>query len=245
MKHLLMRSAKTRYTVYLFLGLILLLFTTIPTQAQEPVHTDEQLFNLARGAYQDREWVTSAMYFTAYIERGPDLMWSNPTHARQVRAAWEYSEDKALGLESDNRELKQELRQCQSSASGGLGSSVSGLTSSPPSLSEAATTTPPSYPLVCRGGGDMYFQYHSYSNLSHKPQIWITFEKGPRGVGQNREYAHVSQHPRQRAEPHRDPQPHRRPGRLLHQLAKWDGTGDQLSLILHQRSATCRPISIL
>jgi hypothetical protein len=41
------------------------------------------------------------------------------------------------------------------------------------------------YLLVCRGGGDLYFNYTPYSNFSQEPQIWITFKKGSQGVGQS------------------------------------------------------------
>jgi hypothetical protein len=41
------------------------------------------------------------------------------------------------------------------------------------------------YVLVCRGGGDLYFNYTPFSNFSPNPQVWITFKKGPQGVGQN------------------------------------------------------------
>ncbi len=41
------------------------------------------------------------------------------------------------------------------------------------------------YLLVCRGGGDLYFNYTPFSNFSPDPQVWITFKKGPQGVGQN------------------------------------------------------------
>ncbi len=37
--------------------------------------------------------------------------------------------------------------------------------------------------LVCRGGGNLYFDYTPFSNFSPDPQLWITFERGPQGVG--------------------------------------------------------------
>jgi hypothetical protein len=39
------------------------------------------------------------------------------------------------------------------------------------------------YPLVCRGGGELHFNYTPFSNLSPDPQIWITFERAPGAVG--------------------------------------------------------------
>lgn len=58
-----------------------------------------------------------------------------------------------------------------------------------PSLASSQTT----YPLVCRGGGDLHFNYTPYSNLSPQPQIWITFTRAPQGVGANRENLAVLQ----------------------------------------------------
>jgi hypothetical protein len=37
--------------------------------------------------------------------------------------------------------------------------------------------------LVCRGGGALHFNYTPFSNLSPDPQIWITFDRAPAGVG--------------------------------------------------------------
>jgi len=44
-------------------------------------------------------------------------------------------------------------------------------------LSEVAISQQ-SYPIVCRGGGSMYFNYTPFSNLSPQPQIWISFRRG-------------------------------------------------------------------
>jgi hypothetical protein len=43
----------------------------------------------------------------------------------------------------------------------------------------------PSYPIVCRGGGNLYFNYTPFSNFSPKPQIWITFQRGTQKAGAN------------------------------------------------------------
>jgi hypothetical protein len=39
--------------------------------------------------------------------------------------------------------------------------------------------------LVCRGGGALHFNYNPFSNLSPDPQIWITFDRAPKAVGEN------------------------------------------------------------
>lgn len=43
--------------------------------------------------------------------------------------------------------------------------------------------------IVCRGGGDLYFNYTPFSNFSPQPQIWITFKKANYGVGYQLEYS--------------------------------------------------------
>ncbi len=69
-------------------------------------------------------------------------------------------------------------------------------------LAAPFVTSQPSYLLVCRGGGDLYFNYTPFSNFSPNPQVWITFKRGAQGVGQNWEQRH-SLEPGQAAWPDR------------------------------------------
>ena len=41
----------------------------------------------------------------------------------------------------------------------------------------------PTHPIVCRGGGKLFFNYTPFSNLSPTPEIWITFQRGAQKVG--------------------------------------------------------------
>jgi len=50
-----------------------------------------------------------------------------------------------------------------------------------------------SYPIVCRGGGNLYFSYTPFSNFAQGPQIWITFQKGMQPVGANWENSYALQ----------------------------------------------------
>ena len=43
----------------------------------------------------------------------------------------------------------------------------------------------PTYPIVCRGGGDLLFNYMPFSTFSPNPQIRITFQRGTQKVGSN------------------------------------------------------------
>lgn len=48
-----------------------------------------------------------------------------------------------------------------------------------------------SYPIVCRGGGNLYFNYTPFSNFSQSPQVWIMFERADQAVGANWENANA------------------------------------------------------
>jgi hypothetical protein len=52
-------------------------------------------------------------------------------------------------------------------------------------LSASFVSSQQAYLLVCRGGGELYFNYLPTSEFSPGPQILITFKKGPQAVGQN------------------------------------------------------------
>ncbi len=41
------------------------------------------------------------------------------------------------------------------------------------------------HPIVCRGGGELFFNYTPFSNFSPNPEIWITFQRGAQRVGSN------------------------------------------------------------
>ena len=43
----------------------------------------------------------------------------------------------------------------------------------------------PTYPIVCHGGGELFFNYMPFSNFSPNPQIWITFQRGAQKAGSN------------------------------------------------------------
>lgn len=48
-----------------------------------------------------------------------------------------------------------------------------------------ASSAQQSYPIVCRGGGELYFNYTPFSNFSKNPQIWISFQKSAQKAGGN------------------------------------------------------------
>lgn len=72
----------------------LLIFSGLPGagHAQEVTwRSDEWLFQNALNAYNAQDFFTAALYFQAYIQRNPQRMSNDSTHASQVRAALDYS----------------------------------------------------------------------------------------------------------------------------------------------------------
>jgi hypothetical protein len=184
------------YTLVVLLALSLLLsLWWTPASAQEFIRNDDELFRTAHRAYTNQEWLKAAMYLQAYIQRDPVLMRNDSQHAHQVRVALAHSQDRIDTEIGDLKRLvnrwiaevnriQQECRsQCRNVTF--TGSSVSGLevVSSPPNLELPSTGGHQSYPIVCRGGGDMLFTYAAWSNLSSRPQVWILFKKAGRNVG--------------------------------------------------------------
>ena len=63
------------------------------------------------------------------------------------------------------------------------GNEVSALQATANTTNEAVTQ--PTYSIVCRGGGELLFNYTPSSNFSPNPEIWITFQRGAQKVGSN------------------------------------------------------------
>ncbi len=66
---------------------------------------------------------------------------------------------------------------------GSGGNEVSALQVTPNATNEAVVQ--PTHPIVCRGGGELFFNYRRSSNLSPSPEVWITFQRGAQKVGSN------------------------------------------------------------
>src|SRR5512136_2521881 len=52
-------------------------------------------------------------------------------------------------------------------------------------LAKATTEPVSTLPIVCRGGGELYFNYIPSSKFFPNPQIWITFQRGAEKAGSN------------------------------------------------------------
>jgi len=153
------------YHRWLVALLCALIFSGLPTagHAQDvTVRSDEWLFQSALNAYNAKDFFTAALYFQSYIQRNPERMRNDSTHASQVRAALDYS---AEAVRAAMRCRSLALDNCGVNSQGllvskgfGLHSSapsvippppVSGSSSSsaPPTTSSSSTATP--YAVVC------------------------------------------------------------------------------------------------
>lgn len=99
----------------------------------------------------------------------------NPVPQRVASRAWNPGRHRAAGSRHTlHRELTEEIMKMLKTVV-----MLMGLVAT--SISFAQT----SYPLVCRGGGDLYFNYTPFSNFSQNPQIWISFQRGSQKAGSN------------------------------------------------------------
>ena len=153
-----------------------------PSRAQ--VLSDDNLLQQASSAYNQNDYLHAAMDLFAYIQRDPEAMRQDPDHAASVRQAIKYCEDRTRFAFTEAERAKAAKT---ASSSSGIGSSVSGLSSAPPALKKPKTQLQKSYTLVCRGGGNLYFDYSPRSNFSQRPQIWITVNRAQQAVGNNSE----------------------------------------------------------
>jgi hypothetical protein len=130
MKSILAYLKSVGFHIFLF-SAVLLLFLSSPLYAQ--THSDDELFDLAYEVYKEENFLKAAMYLLAYAERDPELMRTDPAFAAQVRNALKYSETRVQDIISS---LEARLDKCQKdlTAYTGIGSTVHGLTHTPPTL---------------------------------------------------------------------------------------------------------------
>ncbi|UCC87800.1 MAG: hypothetical protein JSV81_00445 [Anaerolineales bacterium] len=187
MKRLLNSLAQTRYLVYVLCTLILLLVSSVPLYAEQGVSPEEELLRKATQAYANQDWTAAAMYFTAYIQRNPDRMLRDRAFAQDIRRLWDQSVREAGRYVAIGKACSKSS--AQPATAGVRGKQDNGSSSGQLPVPATMPSTPPTYPLVCRGGGNMYFSFYSnWPNVSSKPHIWIRFEKAAREIGPNWEY---------------------------------------------------------
>lgn len=178
----------TNRTVFsIICGVLLLLTLTWPMQAQ--VLSDDDLYDRARVAGDRKDYAAARMYIYAFMQRNADEMQSNSALREQVQQFYKWASDETVKVVNEKKRLEGELRNCQGKLSNctGVSSISQGLTVEipPPPLDikpKKQSTMRPSYPLMCRGGGQLHFTYTPYSSISDKPQLRIIFERGTAGV---------------------------------------------------------------
>jgi len=154
----------------IFVVIVALAFCITPVYAQPGILSTEQLYQLAYRAQQQGNWIDTARYLTAYVQRDPTSMRNNQTFARQIE-------------QNLNSAISRLNRMLTAARAAGLEVQFF-VIGTPDTLppDPASLTTPVSYPLVCRGGGEMLFTYIAGSL---QPQLRITFHKADTGVGDN------------------------------------------------------------
>lgn len=175
------RFGQMRLRVWAVVLVCVLIFSGLPGagHAQEvTVRSDDWLFQSALNAYNAQDFFTAALYFQAYIQRNPQRMSSDSTHAAQVRAALDYS---ARAVRAAILCRSQSPDSCGVNAQGlvvskGFGLTGSGTTVEPPppvggssgSSAPSTTTTTTSssgetpYAVVClvnKTGRDINYTY--------------------------------------------------------------------------------------
>ncbi|MBX3051886.1 MAG: hypothetical protein KF753_10455 [Caldilineaceae bacterium] len=118
-----------RWVVVLICTLILSGLPSVGYAQEVTVKSDEWLFESGLNAYNTKDFFTAALYFQAYIQRNPQRMRNDTTHASEVRAALDYSA-KAVRAAMRCRSLA--LDNCGVNSQGLLVSKGFGLHSSTP-----------------------------------------------------------------------------------------------------------------
>jgi hypothetical protein len=156
----------------------LVLLAACPLAAQ--VLSTASLFQQGLESYQAGRYEDASRFLYAYIQRNPAELQTDLVHAAQVREAVRFSLDRL----ADMRNRLQRLELAAANQPGtGIGSKVSGLGITPPVLQPPGADNRASYPLVCRGGGNMRFSWIPQALGVAGPVFVIDFEKAPQGVG--------------------------------------------------------------
>ena len=149
---------------------LLCMVSTRPVAAQ--ALPDADLYKRGYQAYTQNNRIDASLYLQAYVLRSPERYRNDPNHHRQVDSALDYARAQIQGA-----------LQCTAPST----ASVTSYYVYEDPRSPISEPTGPSYPLVCRGGGEMSFDYMPSSDLSDEPQVWISFTPAVQGVGMDRE----------------------------------------------------------
>ncbi len=108
----------------------LLVAVVAPLLSQAQVYSSEQLFKMGQDAYVARNFVDSALYLYAYMQKTPDLSTTEPQHAEEVQKAYDYSVRMVRSAVVERDRLKKQLASMPQNE----GSTTAGLEMPPPPL---------------------------------------------------------------------------------------------------------------
>lgn len=121
------------------------------TAAAQRIEDDQLLVEASRSARED-DWLAVSNYLFAYISREPRGMRDNPAQERALRTALE------------NAELNLQIAFAGGGGNKSLPSDPVRVDIPRPATSRSGDrrqSQPRSYPLACRGGGEMFFNYYA------------------------------------------------------------------------------------
>ena len=151
-------------------------------QAQNTL-PDAELYEGARHAAASKDYVKATVLIYAYLQRGTDFVLKDDRKRQQV---WDFYQSSANQLDA---ELHPGVRYTMSAPPSlpdraapppAPAPPVRARADAPPSqpTAPAVSLGAPAYPIVCQGGGKLYFSYEPTSGVAIGPQIWIRFEHG-------------------------------------------------------------------
>jgi len=201
---------RPRRGAVIFLIVFLLLFSLLPAYATSertnvmlPAYatserTDDELLSDAYAAYVTGDWLQAALLFSAYVDRQPALLQLDSQRRQNVETCLNYARSRlqqglvAAGnlpdVQDNLHTCRDDLRSCQTGSGVKTSFIIPSIPTPPVALPlPAGAAAEPSYPLVCRGGGGLYFTYVSFSRFWPRPQMWIRYDKAPSRVGMSRE----------------------------------------------------------
>jgi hypothetical protein len=147
MRHILGQMWQRKYRLLLMLVAVFVLFVCLPVYADSG-WSDRDLYEVARKAAAAKNWLQVAEYLRAYIVRRPVLYVNNASHKNEVDKALADAEGLLYAA------VSQASRVCYDSKGSLLRTTQANTT---PYLSPLPGMPASGYPLVCRGGGNAYF----------------------------------------------------------------------------------------
>ncbi len=156
--------------------------------------TDRELFNEGFRHFHNMKWLDAAMWLKAYVLRNPSVLETDPRHAKQVNAALAYSAERV------NDAFAAATALARPTQPGIDRKFLTGPTPVPPSLealppvtampertvTPTPRTLPPSYPLVCRGGGNRELVYRAAAPGGGQ-DLRVAFTRAATRAGLNKE----------------------------------------------------------